>query len=155
MIRVGRVTVTVDPRVAPYLGRVLDSDGTPAGTCFQVVSGVLVTAWHVLDDLGAGDEGAVVRLDPLQGGSARDAKVERADPLHDLAVLVTGVPLAGCVAGLAASDEVAMRAPVVITGVPVLDDPGRSYRSLDADGHWGVGRPVMIRSRWAGWWPAR
>ncbi len=139
MIRVGRVTVTVDPRVAPYLGRVLSSDETPAGTCFQVVSGVLVTAWHVLDDLGAGEEGAVVRLDPLQGGPGRDAKVERADPLHDLAVLVTGVPLAGCVAGLAGSDEVVMRAPVVITGVPVLDDPGRSYRSLDAEGHWGGG----------------
>ena len=71
----------------------------------------------------------------------RDAKVERADPLHDLAVLVTGEPLAGCVAGLAASDEVAIRAVVVITGVPVLDDPGRSYRSLDAEGHWGRDDP--------------
>ena len=132
--------MTVDPRVAPYLGRVLDTDGSPAGTCFQVVSGVLVTAWHVLDDLGAGTEGAIVRLDPLQGGGpARDAKVERADSFHDLAVLVTGDPLAGCVAGLAASDEVAIRAEVVITGVPVLDDPGRSYRSLDAEGHWGGG----------------
>ena len=132
--------MTVDPRVAPYLGRLLDADESPAGTCFQVISGVLVTAWHVLDDLGAGTEGAIVRLDPLQGGGpARDAKVERADPLHDLAVLVTGEPLAGCVAGLAASDEVAIRAEVVITGVPVLDDPGRSYRSLDAEGHWGGG----------------
>jgi len=140
MTWVGHATMTVDKRVAPYLGRVLDTGGNPAGTCFQVVSGVLVTAWHVLDDLGAGEEGATVRLDPLQGGGpTRDAKVERADPLHDLAVLVTGKPLAGCVAGLGASDDVAMRAPVVITGVPVLDDPGRSYRSLDAEGHWGGG----------------
>ena len=132
--------MTIDARVAPYLGRVLDADGAPAGTCFQVVLGVLVTAWHVLDDLGAGVEGSIVRLDPLQGGgSARQAKVERADPLHDLAVLMTGEPLAGCVAGLAASDEVAIGVPVLMTGMAVLDDPGHSYRYLDADGHWGGG----------------
>ena len=132
--------MTIDARVAPYLGRVLDADGAPAGTCFQVVSGVLVTAWHVLDDLGAGEEGSIVRLDPLQGGGhARQAKVERADPLHDLAVLITGEPLAGCVAGLGASDEVAIGVPVVITGMAVLNDPGHSYRYLDADGHWGGG----------------
>jgi hypothetical protein len=66
--------MAIDPRIAPYLGRVLDADGSPAGTCFQVTSGVLVTAWHVLDDLGAGSEGAVVRVDPPQGGGpARDA----------------------------------------------------------------------------------
>jgi tetratricopeptide (TPR) repeat protein len=134
------MAMTVDPRIAPYLGRILDADGSPAGTCFQVVAGVLVTAWHVLDSLGAGAEGAIVRLDPLQGGGpVRDAKVERADSLHDLAVLVTGEPLAGCVAGMAASDEVAIRTEVIITGVPVLDDPGRSYRWLDAEGHWGGG----------------
>src|SRR5262245_34051756 len=129
----------VDARVAPYLGRVLDAGGGPAGTCFQVASGVLVTAWHVLDALGAAEPGALVSVDPLQGGLARQAKVERTDPLHDLAVLVTGDPLAGCAAGLSASDEVAITAPVVITGVPALDDPGHSYRFLDADGRWGGG----------------
>lgn len=42
-----------------------------ATTCFQVIPGVLVTAWHVLDDLGAGD----------------------VDPVHDLAVLSATEPL--------------------------------------------------------------
>ena len=42
-----------DARVPGYLGRVLDGDGAPVGTCFQVAPGVLVTAWHVLDDIGA------------------------------------------------------------------------------------------------------
>jgi tetratricopeptide (TPR) repeat protein len=35
------MTMPADPRVAPYLGRILDTDGSPAGSCFQVVSGVL------------------------------------------------------------------------------------------------------------------
>ena len=129
----------IDPRVAPYLGRVLDADGDPAGTCFQVISGVLVTAWHVLDAVGAGGEGDTVAVDPLQGGTRRQARVERADPLHDLAVLVTADPLPGSVAGLAASDEVEIGAPVVITGVPVLDDAEHTYTYLDADGHWAGG----------------
>jgi len=33
-----------DGPVPGYLGRVLNSAGTPAGTCFQVAPGVLVTA---------------------------------------------------------------------------------------------------------------
>ena len=128
-----------DGRVPPYLGRVLDDYGEPTGTCFQVADGVLVTAWHVLDALDAGMIGAVITVDPLQGGLTRQARVERTDPLHDLAVLTTGEPLAGCVPGLAFSDEVAIAAPVIITGVPMLDDPGHSYRYLDADGHWAGG----------------
>ena len=104
-----------DHRIAAYLGRVLDGDA-PAGTCFQIAPGVLVTAWHVLNVIGAGDEGATVTVDPLQGGPAREARVERADPLHDLAVLVTAGPLAESVKGLAASDEMT-DGPVRITGV--------------------------------------
>ena len=129
----------IDPRVPSYLGRVLDNDGRPAGTCFQVLPGVLVTACHVLDTLGAGGKGATVAVDPLQGGAVRYVRVERADPDHDLAVLVTGEPLPDCVAGLAASDKVLITAPVIITGVPVLDDPGHSYQFLDAEGHWAGG----------------
>ncbi len=64
-----------------YLGRVLDSDGDPVGTCFQVAPGVLVTAWHVLDEIGAAAEGAEVRLDPLAGGEPLTAAVARLDPV--------------------------------------------------------------------------
>jgi hypothetical protein len=60
--------VETDRRVPGFLGRVLDGSAQPVGTCFQVTPGVLVTAWHVLDDLGAGDVDAVVEVDPLQVG---------------------------------------------------------------------------------------
>ncbi|MGB7798405.1 MAG: trypsin-like peptidase domain-containing protein [Pseudonocardiaceae bacterium] len=129
----------VDQRVAGFLGRLLDDADDPIGTCFQVTPGVLVTAWHVLDDLGAAVIDAEVRLDPLQGGPSRDARVVRLDPRHDLAVLVTEEPLTECVAGLAASDEVTATTPVAITGVVAVDDPGHSYRHLDADGRWAGG----------------
>ena len=46
-----------DRRVPGYLGRVLDAATAPVGTCFQVAPGVLVTAWHVLDDIGAASRG--------------------------------------------------------------------------------------------------
>ena len=130
----------IDPRVPSYLGRVLDNDGRPAGTCFQVLPGVLVTACHVLDTLGAGGKGATVAVDPLQGGAVRYVRVERADPDHDLAVLVTGEPLPDCVARPGRQRQSANnRASVIITGVPVLDDPGHSYQFLDAEGHWAGG----------------
>ncbi len=128
-----------DDRVSPYLGRLLDEAGAAAGTCFQVAPGVLVTAWHVLDALGAAGEGAAVSVDPLRGGSARLSQVVKLDPLHDLAVLRCDDLLPGSVAGLGASDEVALSARVVITGVAALDDPGRAYRHLDAAGRWAGG----------------
>ena len=46
-----------------------------------------MTAWHVLDDIGAASEDARVRVDPLAGGAAFGAAVARLDPLRDLAVL--------------------------------------------------------------------
>jgi len=131
--------VEVDQRVPGFLGRVLDGSAQPVGTCFQVVPGVLVTAWHVLDDLGAGDVDAVVRVDPLRGGEPTQARVSRIDPVHDLAVLSAAKPLAECAAGLAATDEVELDTWVASTGVSEVDDPGRSYRYLDSSGEWKRG----------------
>ncbi|MGI9098560.1 MAG: S1 family peptidase [Solirubrobacteraceae bacterium] len=128
-----------DPRMPGYLGRVLDVGGEGAGTCFQVSAGVVVTAWHVLDDIGAGEVCAVVGVDPLGGGKRRDGKVIAFDPLADLAVVRLGEPLDRCVVGLAATDEVTISEPVVVTGVSRLDDPEHEHRYMDAPGTWAGG----------------
>ncbi|HEU0088653.1 MAG TPA: serine protease, partial [Pseudonocardiaceae bacterium] len=129
----------IDRRVPGFLGRVLDGSAQPAGTCFQVVPGVLVTAWHVLDGLGAGDVDAVVQVDPLQGGEPTDAQVARVDPVHDLAVLSVAEPLPESVPGLAATNEVELDTKVSIIGVSQVEDPGHSYRYLVASGEWRRG----------------
>ena len=138
----------VDQRVPGFLGRVLDGSAQPVGTCFQVVPGVLVTAWHVLDYLGVGDVDAVVRVDPLRGGEPRQARVSRVDPVHDLAVLSAAEPLAECVAGLAATDEVKLDTRVAITGCPrwrIRATPtGICTRPASGE----AARPGTIRYRW-------
>jgi hypothetical protein len=129
----------LDGRIPGYLGRVLDRDGVPAGTCFQVAPGVLVTAWHVLDEVGASGDGAQVRVDPLAGGTVFRAEVMRTDPLRDLAVLTCEMSLTGAAAVLAGADSVALRTAVSVTGHAVPDDPGNVYRFLSAPGEWAGG----------------
>lgn len=138
------MTAAGDARVPGYLGRVLDGVGEPAGTCFQVEPGLLVTAWHVLVEVGAGDVGAVVGVDglPAAGAPAVPAEVLRVDPVHDLAVLRREAPLPASVVGLSASDEVRLTTPTVVTGHVLLDDPGHAeepQRYLDAPGTWAGG----------------
>ena len=101
-----------------YLGRVLDASGAPVGTCFQVEPGLLVTAWHVLVDLDAGDVGGVVLVDGLPPGDAAavPAEVVRVDPVHDLAVLRRSVPLPASVVGLVRADDVPPKTAVMVTG---------------------------------------
>ena len=130
---------TVDGRVPGYLGRVLDADGEPAGTCFQVEPGVLVTAWHVLDEVGAGDDGDRVAVDPLGGGPGFDALVARTDRLRDLAVLTSDGRLAQVTGPLTAADAVPLRARVSVTGHAVFEDGGRRYRFLNGPGEWAGG----------------
>jgi tetratricopeptide (TPR) repeat protein len=125
-----------DAIVPAYLGRVLSPGGEPAGTCFQVSAGVLVTAAHVLNDLDAGTQGTVVSVDPLGQGERRKATVARIEPLADLAVLTTPEPFSASVPGLVATDGVPVNTQVVVSGVVEVDDPGRRYRHLDAPGTW-------------------
>ena len=127
-----------DARVPGYLGRVLDGS-VPVGTCFQVAPGVLVTAWHVLNDIGAAADEARVRIDPLAGGEAFDAAVARLDPLRDLAVLTSAAGLPAVAGPLTATDQIPLRAKVTVTGHAVPDDPGHSYRFLDVPGEWAGG----------------
>jgi len=129
----------VNGQVPEYLGRVLDGDGDPVGTCFQVAPGVLATAWHVLDDIGAPDEGAEITVDPLGGGEPFAAVVARVDALRDLAVLTSDSQLPTVAGPLAVTDQVPLRTPVTVTGHVVPDDPGRGYRYLNAPGVWAGG----------------
>src|SRR5690242_11166608 len=121
--------------VPGYLGRVLD-DGDPVGTCFQVKPGVLVTAWHVLNDIGAADPESPVQVDPLAGGNPFEATVARLDPVHDLAVLTAGTSLPATAGTLTATDQMTMRAPVTATGHAEPQDQGNTYRFLNAPGEW-------------------
>ncbi|MBB6037555.1 tetratricopeptide (TPR) repeat protein [Phytomonospora endophytica] len=101
---------------------------------------VLVTAWHVLSDIGAADIGVDVPVDALRGDApVRMATVARIDPPHDLAVLVAEEPLAASVAGIFASDAVDRLTDVVVTGVSDVDDFGHGWSSLDATGRWQGG----------------
>ena len=128
-----------DGRVPGYLGRVLYRDGAPAGTCFQVAPGVLVTAWHVLDEIGAAAEDAELGVDALAGGEPFGAAVARMDPLRDLAVLAADARLAEVAGGLTATDQIRLRTNVTVTGEAVPEDPGHTYRFIDAPGEWAGG----------------
>jgi S1-C subfamily serine protease len=143
--------VAVDGRVPAFLGRVLNTEGEPAGTCFQVAPGVLVTAWHVLDELDAGQVGAIVAVDALNAAAGLvPAEVVRVDPVHDLAVLRRAEPLSGSVAGVVLTDGVPLNTEVVVTGVSRVSDPGHSYRFVDAVGTWAGAQPGMSRCHWGG-----
>ena len=122
--------------VPGYLGRVLDGAGDPVGTCFQVAPGVLVTACHVLADIGAASDDSLVQVDPLAGGDPFAVSVARVDPVHDLAVLVSDAGLPGTAGPLTATDRMGLRAGVTVTGHAVPDDPGHRYRFLNAPGEW-------------------
>src|SRR5258708_7221526 len=103
-----------------YLGRVLNADRTPVGTCFQVAPGVLVTAWHVLSRVGAGRAGDVVSVDAMATGAPGSVRVRVVDELRDLAVMVGVVPWTGSVEGLVASETVAALTDLVMSGLPSL-----------------------------------
>jgi Trypsin-like peptidase domain len=122
-------------RVPGYLGRVLDGD-VPVGTCFQVAPGVLATAWHVLNDIGAATDDARVRIDPLAGGEAFDAAVKRLDQAHDLGVLKAERHLSATAEELTATDQMAPQTAVTVTGHSVISDSGRIVRSLTTVGQW-------------------
>ena len=125
-----------DVLVPGYLGRMLGEDGAPVGTCFQVSPGVLVTAWHVLDAIGAASDGAPVRVDPLAGGAAFGAVVVRFDPLRDLAVLTCDAALPEVAGDLTATGQMKLRTEVSVTGHSVIEGSGHTARSLTTIGRW-------------------
>ena len=127
-----------DSRVPKYLGRVL-ADGIAVGTCFQVVPNILITAWHVLDDIQA-DIGSHIAIDALAGGVEEfSAVVEAVHPVHDIAILRAESELAESVKGWAATDALNLGTSVTATGVSRVDDGGFTYSHIDAEGRWAGG----------------
>jgi S1-C subfamily serine protease len=104
---------------------VLDRAGASAGTCFQVAAGVVVTAWHVGRDAGAGAVGDEVCVDPLAGGEKVRGWVVAVSEVCDVAVLRLDGALAASVSGLVRAAAVRAHSPVTITGVPELVDVHR------------------------------
>ncbi|MFJ5985093.1 serine protease [Lentzea sp. NPDC092896] len=127
-----------DERIPLYLGRILTGAGAPMGTCFQVAPGVLVTAWHVLRDLRAGEVGSYVDVDALAGGDhpVLRAEVVAVDERRDLAVLRRETPLPGTIEAVSLTDAVAPDTKVVVTGVAKVEDPGHEYGFLTTTGVW-------------------
>ena len=126
--------------VPGFLGRVLDGEGRPVGTCFQVAPRIVVTARHVLLDAGvpAGAMvGADVAVDGLAPGTApsRAARVIAADQHSDLAVLERAEPLPGTVTSLVASEAVPLTTDVSVTGHVVLEGTA-ALRHACATGRW-------------------
>jgi hypothetical protein len=122
--------------VTRFLGRVLGAAGGPVGTCFQVAPGVLVTAAHVLESLGATAPGAAVSVDPLAGGDSFDAHVIAVEPRDDLAVLRASRDLTATIPCLAATGTVPIGAKVTLTAAGHLDDAEHTYRFVTAAGEW-------------------
>ena len=128
--------MATDPRIAEFLGRVIDGDGMPCGSCFQVAQGVIITAWHVLNYLDYVSVGSVVHVDPLAGGELREAIVAELDPIHDLALLTTTTPWSSsCPLDMTTTDDLKLDVPLVVTGVVEVKDE-YSYRFLDAPARW-------------------
>lgn len=119
-----------------YLGRVLSPDGRPVGTCFQVTTGVLATAWRTLDDIGAGDLRAVVSVAPLGEGRRLEAIVAAIDPHADLAVLRTLTPWLGSIAGLSPTAHAAAGTRIIVSGLRREHDPAYERGFVHAPGTW-------------------
>jgi WD40 repeat protein len=121
----------------------MSSDGRAAGTCFQVEAGVLVTAWHVLNNAGAGTPGQRVDVEPLSvelGTGRFSAVTRRASEAHDLAVLTApGIGLDASIDGFVVPGPPDMYPKVVVTGIADIFDPGHPVREADAPGTWAGG----------------
>ena len=109
------------------------------GTCFQVAPGVLVTAWHVLDDIAAATRDAQVQVDPLVGGDVFRATVVRTDPVHDLAILAGAGRSLAVASPLAPTDRMELRASVTVTGNALPGEWESTFRFVTATGEWAGG----------------
>ena len=122
--------------VPGYLGRILH-DGDPVGTCFQVAPCVLVDGVARPERHRRRDPG------PARSRSIRCPAGTRSRPpsrasiaMHDLAVLTSRAALPATAGTLTATDQMTMRAPVMVTGHAEPQDQDNTYRFLNAPGEW-------------------
>ncbi|MFF0819218.1 serine protease [Micromonospora haikouensis] len=134
-----------------FLGRVLNQDGVSVGTCFQVHPGVLVTAFHVLQQALAIDPdlelevGRVVYFSSLDGPDSLHfpAQVFAVDKRADLAVLKAENALSGSISHLMRSDIPQPGDEFQLVGFGTLRESyfDAEYMRLSARGRWnGVER---------------
>src|SRR4051812_26020859 len=96
-----------DPRIPGFLGRALDVRGVPVGTCFQERPGILVTAFHVLQDARKYGHQSAFLIDALNGATEPiEAEAVAFDEDRDLAVLRTEQPLPESIIGILPTDFV-------------------------------------------------
>src|SRR5690349_14617699 len=95
------------------LARVLNADGSPVGTAFQIGRDLVVTAAHVVAE--ATSEGTVA-VESIQDGQQRRARVLEVDQRFDIAVLQLDLPLPSSLT-LTAVDEIPANEDVTIGGV--------------------------------------
>ncbi len=142
--------------VPGYLGCVLHDTGTPAGTCFQIATGVVVTAAHVLGSVGADAEGAVVTLRALYSTAQTSystaptgpGRVMSFDDVHDLAVLTSPCLFPASVSRLCATDDQRLGQPVQITGTADVPHVEHRHEYLDAPGTWAGGTFLHNGTAW-------
>lgn len=124
-----------------FLGRIVDTDGEPVGTCFQVVPGFLVSALHVVVSAGGGQVPPTVGfVEMSRSGQTgrRIARVEREDQINDLVLLRTDQPMPRSVSHLSLSDVQAQNTPVWLGGYAIQQDSTglNSYPFLETSGRW-------------------
>lgn len=123
-----------------FHGRILDSERQVIGTCFQIESGILVTANHVAKAavVHGRDTVWVLPLDAPSESSPSEARVIREDPDHDLAILRTETPLPASAPQLCYSDSVQPGTQAHMTGAAILaevEGPA-PYRCVSTNVSW-------------------
>jgi hypothetical protein len=121
-----------------FLGIILNESGTPIGTCFQIANGVLVTAYHVIEEAGAAECGHDLLFEPINGGESHSATIKRIDARNDIAVLTTDHPLQLSVSHLAYSEVQPPDTSLHMVGYGFLPEThyAAEHRYLPAIGSW-------------------
>lgn len=128
---------TDSPRhIQPYLARVRAPNGRVIGTAFQIVPGVLVTAWHVLEDSDAPDSGDSVVVSRFESDDDLVGTVLEVDREYDVATVRIEKPLDASVSELVSTWSLRMNEPLEIQGVAHIEDTLHDRTDVEMPGAW-------------------